>query len=381
MPSQFFPARSSRHRVACFALYRALLRTAQRVPLPDDLTTSSPLVGPNPTQHPIRTLIRNAFRRNRKDTSPRLVVSALKNGYRFLTLLTRAAETSEPPNPERASVLAFLRRNQDRVLQIKAQLAAKAEEWKQGSTAPIPDRQTIIKRVSPEGVWPPVYAPAIPVRPLSMFRDGIRRPPVLGHAMGVPFLRFKKPQPRFLERVLRQKAMRRHKRIGIITALQEEGMADAQEEDLWEEQVERLIAEANKRRKGRVGVGRQERVKREPTYVDSLKEVIWNLVDLTSKEHEDLVARGRAMWQIVLAEREQALEEEKERLERLGRGGEEPKLRDWKRPLRLSTRPREKKKKRVKMMMVKAGVEKGTPGDGGQTSTVGASGETPPPKQ
>ncbi|KAL2264606.1 hypothetical protein VTJ83DRAFT_7116 [Remersonia thermophila] len=385
MPSQFFPARSSRHRTACFALYRALLRTAQRVPLPDDLTTSSPLAGPTPTQHPLRTLIRNAFHRNRNDTSPRLVVSALKNGYRFLTLLSRAAEASDPPSPERASVVAFLRRNQERVLQIKAKLAAEREAWEQGSTAPIPDRQTVIKRVSPDGVWPPVYAPAIPVRPLSAFRDGIRRPPVLGHAMGIPFLRFKKPQPRFLERVLRQKAMRRHKRIGIMTALAEDGMADAQDEDLWEEQVEKLLADASRKRRGREGGGKLESARREPTYAESLKEAIGILVDLTNKEHDDLVARGRAMWQIVVAEREQALKEEKERLERLGRGGEEPKLRDRRRPLALSRRPKEKKKRdeKTKGKTAEGGNEnKRAQEAGGQGSTEPSDASAvAPPKQ
>jgi hypothetical protein len=46
-----------------------------------------------------------------------------------------------------------------------------------------------------------------------------------------------------------------------------------------------------------------------------------------------MVARGETMWKMVLAEQELALQEEKERLVREGREGEEPKVREWKRPV------------------------------------------------
>lgn len=71
----FNPSRSSRHRVACLALYRALVRKALLVPLPDDVPRPGPT---NPIQH----LVARQFRRNRHDVSKRLVFSALAAGYK-----------------------------------------------------------------------------------------------------------------------------------------------------------------------------------------------------------------------------------------------------------------------------------------------------------
>jgi uncharacterized protein YifE (UPF0438 family) len=292
------------------------------VPLPDDLTTSSPL-GP---AHPIPTLIRNAFRRNKRDTSPRLVVSALKNGYRYLTLLSRAAD---PSTPEHASVLTFLRENQARVVDLKAK--AEAEAASRISTAPIEGRTPLIKKISAEGE-PPVYAPTGPPRPLSSFRSGVRKPPTLAATMGVPFLRLKKPQPRFLERVLRQKSQRRTNRVEKILQMMGEGMEEAGVEDEWERLMWRLMVEQRKNERRTKGGG--DWVERdEGSFRQSMRDAISYAMDVTERERQDLVARGQAMWQIVLAEQEMALQEEKERLAKEGREGEEPKLRVWKRPV------------------------------------------------
>lgn len=285
------------------------------MPLPAELSTASPL-GP---ANPIQTLIRNAFRRNKRDTSPRLVVSALKNGYRYLTLLSRAAD---PSTPEHASVLTFLRENETRVLALKAKAADAAA--KRISTAPIPDRTRLITKISGEGE-PPVYAPTGPPRPLSSFPSGVRKPPTLCDTTGVPFLRMKKPQPRFLSRILLQKSRRRAKRIFNILEMEDSGMADAEAEDQWDTMMEALGAakEAGRRRKGV-----QER-----TYKQTMWDAVVYMSDLTNRERIDMVARGQAMWKMVLAEQELALQEEKERLVREGREGEEPKPREWKRPV------------------------------------------------
>jgi hypothetical protein len=287
------------------------------VPLPAELTTASPL-GPS---NPIPTLIRNGFRRNKRDTSARLVVSALKNGYRYLTLFSRAAD---PSTPEHASVLSFLRENETRVLALKAKAAAQAAN--RISTAPIEGRTKLLTKISAAGE-PPVYAPTEPPRPLASFPSGVRKPPTLCDTTGVPFLRMKKPQPRFLERILRQKSRRRAKRILNILEMQEGGMADAEAEDEWETLMEEL------------GVGEEEveGAERDGVQERTYKKTLWDSVvyvsDLANNERLDMVARGETMWKMVLAEQELALQEEKERLVREGREGEEPKVREWKRPV------------------------------------------------
>ncbi|KAK4236191.1 ubiquitin-conjugating enzyme [Achaetomium macrosporum] len=298
---------------------KSLIRQGMRVPLPDDLSTASPL-GP---RNPIKTLIRNGFRRNKRDTSPRLVVSALKNGYRYLTLLSRASDQS---TPEHSSVLAFLRENQARILAIREKAAAEAA--KRISTAPIEGRPTLIKKISADGE-PPVYAVAGPPRRLSSFRSGVRKPPTLGATMGVPFLRFKKPQPRFLERVLRQKSQRKEKRIAKILEMQAEVMDDAVAEDQWEELVAEMLARKNRRGKKAKKGEREDK----STYKQTLCDAVLSLSQIAERERQDLVARANAMWQIVLAEQDMALKEEKERLAREGKNPEEAQLRVWAQPI------------------------------------------------
>ncbi|KAK3291341.1 uncharacterized protein B0H64DRAFT_446570 [Chaetomium fimeti] len=368
MPSLFVPARSSRHRIACFALYRSLLRQGLRVPLPDELSTASPL-GP---ANPIQTLIRNAFHRNKRDTSPRLVVSALKNGYRYLTLLSRAADAT---SPEHASALTFLRENQARVVDVKAKAADAAA--KRISTAPIADRTPLLKRVSADGE-PPVYEPAAPPRPLEAFKTGVRKPPTLAAASGVPFLRFWKPQPRFLERVVRQKSQRRAKRIARILEMQGgEEMDSVVEEDQWEMLVAKMLAEEKGVKSGDAGPTR------EATYKQTLCDAVSYLADIAEKERVDLMARGEAMWKIVLTEQEMALQEEKDRLAREGMEGEEPQLRVWKRPVhkrvpRVDPTDKNEGVEKLKLSIRRVRVGKASPGPG---SSEGARKQTGPTRQ
>ncbi|KAK4147389.1 putative ubiquitin-conjugating enzyme [Dichotomopilus funicola] len=297
----------------CFALYRSLMRQGRLVPIPDELVNSSTL-GPG---NPIQWLIRNGFRRNKHEVSPRLVISALKNGYRYLTLLTRAAD---PSSSDHASVLDFIRENQQRLL-VRQAKAAEAKA-KLISTAPIPDRIPIIIKISAEGE-PPVYAPNIPPRPLSSFPNGVRKPPHLAHANDIPFLRMKKPQPRFLGRVIRQRMERRIDRLNVMYEIDDVLIYDAAVEDEWDEMMEFMLAKKNTTETEEI---QDEEETEEPTYQEVLRSVQFHLIEVAEAERKDLVARSQALWEIVQRERALALEEEKERLVREGRGYEEPKL-------------------------------------------------------
>lgn len=70
----FIPGRDQRHRQAVLALYRTLIREAQRVPLPESQAAHG-------TTNPISYLIRKRFASNRSCTSSRLVYAALAAGY------------------------------------------------------------------------------------------------------------------------------------------------------------------------------------------------------------------------------------------------------------------------------------------------------------
>lgn len=72
----FIPARSSRHRIATLALYRALLKSASEVALPDQIGVVCK------ASKPLETIVRRRFEKNSIDTSPRLVFAAMTAGYK-----------------------------------------------------------------------------------------------------------------------------------------------------------------------------------------------------------------------------------------------------------------------------------------------------------
>lgn len=67
----YIPARDCRHRIAVFGLYRALLRSADRIALPAGEFSTT-----------LSHIIRKQFRRNGYEVSSRLVFAALTAGYK-----------------------------------------------------------------------------------------------------------------------------------------------------------------------------------------------------------------------------------------------------------------------------------------------------------
>lgn len=215
------------------------------------------------------------------------------------------------------------------------------------STAPIKERTPLIKRVSGPDE-PPRYEPTGGPRPLETLPRGVRKPPTLNDTFGVPFLRFYKPQPRFLERVVRQRSRRRQKRIHALFDIQTGDMELAR----WEDEWEWLVGQLQKRGKVPGFKPFEDRTARadgkewrpawlrygqdrsgERSYEQALWDAVVYLSDVTNREREDMAARGRAMWRIVLAEREQALEEKKRWLSEHGMGHLPPKPTVWRRPV------------------------------------------------
>ncbi|KAK5651397.1 hypothetical protein OQA88_12554 [Cercophora sp. LCS_1] len=291
MPLFYRPSRDSRHRRACLSLYRALMRTGLRVPLPDDVATG---LGPI---NPIRSLIRNAFRRNRKEASPRLVVSALKQGYRFLTVLHTAA--SAPTGPVYNEVLSFLRKNQAAVQKVLAAKAAKAKV--EPSARPV----SLLTRVQEATLTSaPVYEATARPLPLEALSGGVRKIPKLDDTEGIPFLRLGKPQAAALSAILTRKVSKRRARTVKLCELEDEELEIAAEEDFWDELVQRLMREN--------GV-QIERPFVEMTYEDAFQRWRDQLQTSLNWEKEDMVARGKALWKLVEAEMALAKEEKEER--------------------------------------------------------------------
>ncbi|GJC98916.1 DNA repair protein [Colletotrichum higginsianum] len=214
-PSQFIPARSSRHRLACIALYRALIREARAIPVPDELLRKG-------TQNPIPRLVRKAFVRNRTETSYRIVFSALGTGY---------------------NIIAHLRE--------KSARDAKAEAGKPPPRVPPPEKPKwppLLQKVSREGQPPAYVSPRYPV-PREKLTGARRVPRLVVTAEGIAFLRQGKPQHRSVVRYVQRATKARRQAMELMLTSKREEAPWAALEDRWDEIVGKEVQAAEARRR------------------------------------------------------------------------------------------------------------------------------------
>ncbi|OTA94205.1 hypothetical protein M434DRAFT_394960 [Hypoxylon sp. CO27-5] len=339
MPSFFIPARNSRHRIACFALYRALLQQAPRISIPDDLATAW---GP---VNPIRHLIRRTFRRNRADTSPRLVYPALKAGYQILALLRSAASSPSftSPNADHDSIISFLRARlaeRNRSLAAKESHPPHSRNPPKQSSAPRPGTIPLLVDVTPaptpQNPNPkPVYATPSRPRPASeLGGTGRRKIPRLDMASDFPIMRITKPQSPLLSRVLTHKIRKRVARTESVQTSWEEAIPDADLEDEWEKSIASLL-EQESRKSANSGVANGYRdgnhtgmdnisaevrearaIRNDYKTQATFRQTIWlhsiqHVQNLLTKERDHQIARADAMRNLIeeetkLAEQEKA---------------------------------------------------------------------------
>jgi hypothetical protein len=132
----------------------------------------------------------------------------------------------------------------------------------------------------------------------------------------VPFLRYSKPQPISLSRVIRQKQERDQKKW-----TQREGLAAdttiAQWEDEWDEAVQTQIAQEQGRRQSQLklvekleGSGEANDQEKSWRYeVVSAERELYRQIKDSDRRNAEL---GRTMWEIVVKERELAAQEKRE---------------------------------------------------------------------
>lgn len=156
-------------------------------------------------------------------------------------------------------------------------------------------------------VWPYPDAPrAIDIRPLPLDKlSANRHVPILAHAGGYPFLRFKKPQSAFLSRVLRNKIKQKEEWFDKIKELDGPLWKLSAWEDEWDSHVSREL-----RREGREASEWTEEKGRDATGEDGwCKEVVdarggvWTrIVEDGNKTKEmsikmlGIVEKERKMW-------------------------------------------------------------------------------------
>ncbi|KAH8164981.1 hypothetical protein CIB48_g3277 [Xylaria polymorpha] len=288
------PARNSRHRTACFALYRALLRLAPQVSLPGDLAQ-----GWGPGKNPIAIHIRRAFRRNVADTSPRIVYPALSAGYRMLSVLHEAA--TSPDSTHHASIITFL---QSRLAERQRSLANRPPPPKGPKPgSPRPGTLPLLVKVAPATkTRAAVYAtPHRPRAQSELGGTGRRKIPRLDVASDFPFLRLTKPQPVVLSRVLRQKLAKRVARMGQLIELEEEHRPAAVLEDEWDAEVARL-----ERAENRHGLARNADEPRtcsdQVARADAMRLLIIEEKALAAAEKAQRAVDKRARWEARMRE-------------------------------------------------------------------------------
>ncbi|KAI1116501.1 hypothetical protein F5Y14DRAFT_67048 [Nemania sp. NC0429] len=345
VPGKFLvPARDSRHRTACLALYRALLRLAPKVSLPADLatgwTTSSSSDG-RVIRNPIAEHVSRAFRRNRADVSPRIVHAALDAGYRMLTVLQSAAAAGPGSgSPHHDSVTSFLAA---RLAERNRSLKARSEHIQQRGprrpdpAAPRPGTLPLLVSVSPPPTRAnpsprPAYATPHRPRPLdALGGTGRRKVPRLEMASDFPFLRLTKPQPALLSRVLRQKLLKRAARAVRFKELGADAMPDAQAEDDWEVIVAEQAAREEKRDNNEIRSNNNNKEKKnsnkDPRKRNSdagadeassfgntvHRHGVVHLSEVLSRERVDQVARSDAFRRLIAQEKALAAQEKAQR--------------------------------------------------------------------
>ncbi|CRK13673.1 hypothetical protein BN1708_010907 [Verticillium longisporum] len=283
-PLQFVPARDSRHRHACLALYRALIREGRRIPLPADILADQSV-------HPIQHMIRKQFRRNKGDTGPRVVFAALTAGYKFLSLFQQAQTTSSTAHAE---VLAHAKRKRLESATSRANYKPKPLQLDkpQFRSKPPP---LLTRHRDPDGSVS--YTSTLRPAPSSQLRGRRRIPVVFVTSQGVPFLRTKKPQPVRLECALRRQGQRRQARVTQAIELREVDTPAAKDEDNWERLVEGLQREEGRGRE-REGDGE--------TFAAAVRTGWQALGRSLQNERLDWIAKTEAYVKIVEDERRMA---------------------------------------------------------------------------
>ncbi|KAI4164041.1 MAG: hypothetical protein LQ342_002276 [Letrouitia transgressa] len=212
MPRFFIARKSGVHRVACFALYRALLSANNNAILQNQ--------------------IRKRFRKCIKIQSPRDIVAALTFGYETLhKLLTKPEDVLT-----RISALQASKEPEHKQKPRPSSLSQPKPQYQVSEPPNVQSSSTPYEKIGdPRRVWPhPAATPLLSSNdPLPVPPNCRRRIPYLVHAGGIPMLRFKKPQSPFLSHMIRRKILAREKRVDRIQTL-DLALATTSQEDEWD---------------------------------------------------------------------------------------------------------------------------------------------------
>ncbi|KAL4933907.1 LYR motif-containing protein [Aspergillus undulatus] len=273
------PKSSSVHRFACLALYRVLLRRC------NDLQRTAPQLAS------AQSHIEERFRRYKGLQSPSQTTNALKAGYEALDLLNSASQGNANDTSLVTTILSEARSVKQRKTEVQNILAqgrpAKELSKKQIKAQKNQELQKATDKRHPD-------ATSILSRPRPVV-SGRRQVPALVNASGIPFLRIKKPQPKNLSRFIRLKIKRRQELLDRQKRLETE-LLFGQDEDEWDS----------------LTTGQEDH-----NWASAVDTALCDLKDIMANDGRKRMGNAEKMWEIVLAERRLAEEENLARKKKL----------------------------------------------------------------
>jgi hypothetical protein len=254
-----------------FALYRALLSQCAKLPL-------EPIAIDG-----LQNAIRNRFRIARPQRL-RLAL-AFRSGYTALDLLDASVAGDDAST---ARIKDLVQRMPDALKQPPPPPKHCAPKEKNEAHYPTPEEFKL------ENMFP---------RPLGSV-EGTRKVPFLVNAAGLPFIRWRKPQPENVSRVLKTKLAVRQRRLDEMDAIEGKLAPMADREDEWD----RLVGQLNDTAKAA-----EDLIERPYSFAGEVKAYEKDLRTAFSEADEKSVQMGKRFTAIVLKEREFAQRERADR--------------------------------------------------------------------
>lgn len=289
MPAFLVPRKSTVHRLAAIALYRALLTQCSALPKQRD---------------ELQNIVRNRFRQSQHVHSARRLRVSFEAGYEAVDRLDAAVSGDEAA---RGYITGLLERAPAKVKQAPA--------VKQRKEAKEVDAVAEKEKIS-------LFDRPLPLEKLK----GKRHVPVLFSANHIPILRLKKPQPESLSRFIRQRIEQRGARHDLRFALYEQ-LKVAGWEDEWDGLTAELTGQEHQAQGSSMReamLGAKVKKEEEPTWKYAVDAAITEVHGQLGEEREKNRVTAEKMQAVVdrereLFEKEKAEREEAKRVEKLRR--------------------------------------------------------------
>ena len=253
-----------------------------------------------------RRVIQCRFRKDARISSHRQIVEMLQLGYQSLSLLKSLGANTT------LSVIANVNYHLSRMDAALGSAKNTTSTSSNDATLIDPPRSDAITAVSMSTPQARVSPLAALDRPLPQENlTGLRQVPRLISTMGIPFLRFTKPQPPVLSQLIRRKIVQKQHRVDQLASLDDIDTSLARHEDSWERRIFGLAKSAGSHQMGEASnhVG-LDPFQDGPTYEDSVKLAKAQIIGSIKNESQRAYLLATKLWHIVQQERRLKFEEE-----------------------------------------------------------------------